>query len=788
MWKTFTSDLRRNITKLLCLTIGTGIGLLLIAAIYFENTYDTSYDDWDRIYLLTESIEQNGEYLEYNKTPGGTAPLMKKYVPQIEEATRMTGLLGECNIRFDDGTKIRVDGISLADNNFFDVLRTEIISGDPHEVLDVLNMCMVPRSLAEKAGRDVVGAQISCPDYIMDYKATIGGVYEDFPENSSIRNSVYLSLATIAEFTYDGRENLSGNDRYIGYAKLIPGANAEDTKPAIDKMLAENYDPELISVYHFGHGMRPLSEFHSSQDNVKSRIWLLSILAFAMLLISSVNYLLIVVGQISTRSKEMAIRKCFGTDNRKIFRLTLKESFIYLIAAMGLGILIVFCFSDTCRDIMGVGPEVLFSTGHVWIAEAAIFILLLILTGVVPAIIYCRTPVANAFRVNAKSRKAWKLIMLSIEFAATGFLLCLVVLIGRQYHLVTNLDMGFKYENVAIIYTTGMDGNKSREIAQQISKLGCVENVAFSFQNYTEWAYGNNVWLEGKKVNQVNVADMYYASPEIFETLGMEFVQGGPFGEPTDSTSNLVVVEERFVDMLQRYFDVTDSNVIGQAFYMTGHENVAQGEFVICGVIKNMRRGGFENDKIDRRPGVILSSNYSLPILYVKLTEMNPDNLSQIQNILRENITDKEVYATPYKQEVALLASDIKRTGKSVTVVGFAILFIALLGLIGYTSDEVNRRAKEIAIRKVTGTAEWKIVKLFCIDVLKIAVPSLLAGGIIAYIFGQEWLSRFTDQVDLSPMTFVACLLAIAILITLIVVLNSLSVARSNPVNHLRNE
>ena len=92
--KFFTSDLRRNLIKILCLTVGLAVGFLLIAKIYFEQTYDSFFPDIDRLYRLTESVVQNGEYREYKNTPGGSAPELQRHIPQIEKATRFATITG----------------------------------------------------------------------------------------------------------------------------------------------------------------------------------------------------------------------------------------------------------------------------------------------------------------------------------------------------------------------------------------------------------------------------------------------------------------------------------------------------------------------------------------------------------------------------------------------------------------------------------------------------------------------------------------------------------------------
>ena len=163
-------------------------------------------------------------------------------------------------------------------------------------------------------------------------------------------------------------------------------------------------------------------------------------------------------------------------------------------------------------------------------------------------------------------------------------------------------------------------------------------------------------------------------------------------------------------------------------------------------------------------------------------------NLSAAQKVLDSINDGDEIYITPYKMRIDAKRSVIKKFGMSVMVVGIAIILIALIGLIGYVGDEVNRRAKEIAIRKVNGTDAWKIVRLFCVDVLKVALPSLILGGAAAMIIGHRWLSQFTDRVSLSPLCMIGCLLLLLLLIIAVVIINTLRVARSNPIDHLRSE
>ncbi len=515
--------------------------------------------------------------------------------------------------------------------------------------------------------------------------------------------------------------------------------------------------------------------------------WMLGVLAFMILICSGLNYLLIVISQLAARGKEMAIRKCYGTDGRKIFSIVMKESLFFLLISIGLAILISFSFSELSKETLGYSPRELFSTGRVWIIEGIVCLVLLIITGILPSIIYSRTPVAYAFRPISNGSKAWKLILLAIQFFATGMIFCLLVLVGRQYSMVGNLDLGLDYKNIGIFYHYPLSDEKTASLIKELEKLPFVEGVSTADRDPSYPGSGNNMWTEGQDENQVNIAEMEYLNPNFFEVMGIKFLQGRTFSENADSSINEVVVDERMIEVLHKYFGETDTDIIGKHLYITGHEHLSI-PFTIVGVIGNVHRGGFENERVDIRAAAYFPSKSARGNVFVRFSELTTENLNEVQKVIDSFCDTGDIYITPYKIRIDSKRSDIKKFGTSVMLVGFITILIALVGLIGYVADEVNRRSKEIAIRKVNGTPSKKIVRLFCIDVLKVALPSLLLGGAAAMIVGQRWLSQFTDRVSLSPLSMIACLLLLLVLIMAVVIINTLRVARSNPIDHLRSE
>ena len=154
-------DLKLNVMKIKetmikALSLGTGvaIGLILIAKVCYEMSYDTCYDDYERIYQIRTLYKQQGEEHNYGQVSGAVAPGFKQYVPGVETATRTTFIWD--SDRFIDEDKNIINGsIIIADSCFFDVFDTEILIGNPKLTLGKMAAVMVSESFAKKMGESL---------------------------------------------------------------------------------------------------------------------------------------------------------------------------------------------------------------------------------------------------------------------------------------------------------------------------------------------------------------------------------------------------------------------------------------------------------------------------------------------------------------------------------------------------------------------------------------------------------------------------------------------------------
>jgi len=174
--------------------------------------------------------------------------------------------------------------------------------------------------------------------------------------------------------------------------------------------------------------------------------------------------------------------------------------------------------------------------------------------------------------------------------------------------------------------------------------------------------------------------------------------------------------------------------------------------------------------------------------LQVKFHELNNDSMARLQQKISETFPDRELNAISFRSEIMELYKDSRQFRDSVMIGGLVTLLVTLIGLIGYTNDEVSRRRKEIAVRRVNGATLWDILRLFIKDIGYICIYAVILGGGIAYFVLQKWQEQFTEKVPLSWYIFLGCGVCVLLIIYSVVCLDARKTANDNPVNCLKSE
>jgi putative ABC transport system permease protein len=776
---------RSNFVKILSLGAGLAAGLVLIAKVYFEQTYDDFFPDADRIFAVyTNFSTGEGEPAEFPQVSGAIAPGMKAEIAEVEAATRMTSLaFNGLSFFTDDRRKYLAEDPCLADTSLFDIFPRRILAGNPKDVLARPMYVMIAEKIARRLGGvDAAMGQTIVFAVFPGRTLTIGGVFEDLPLNSHMSYDMLISMTSIGSFTWDGSMNWVGNDRYRAYVKLHPGATPASLAPAIVAMQEKNQPMEELkeSGFNLGYFLMPLLDIHSGTDEARRMAGLLSILAFTLIFTAVMNYVLIVISSLVGRTREMAVNKCYGASKTDIYTKLFSETFADLAVSLLFAAVLIYAFRGIVEDLLGASVTTLFSLrGLIW--PAIVCLTVFIVAGLVPGSFFARVPVASAFRNYKENKRFWKLGLLFLQISAAGFLLSLLVVIVRQYNHMLDSNPGYAYERLAYSPLAGADADARQRAVEEISRLPEVEQVTTCSTTLLRILSGNNVSLPGDDRVLFNMGDMYSAGNGYLDIMEIPVIEGQSFTENV-AASHEVMVTRAFAEKIAPLAGWTDG-VVGKQIVITEH---GAEPYTICGVFENIRYGaiGQKND----RPAALFYNSVPGRTLLVKYHRQTPEANQRVAETLERILPDIDVAVYSYPTEMISLYTDSRKFRDAVMSGSIITLIITLIGLIGYTRDEINRRRKETAIRKINGATLADILRMFIADINRIALPALIIGGGLSIYVSFNWQTQFSEKIALSPLLFAVCALILLLIVTLTVFVNCYRAANENPALSIKSE
>lgn len=780
------------IIKVLSLGVGMAIAVILIAKVCFELSYDNVYKDIDRIYKIRTGAVMQGEDKDFGQVSGAIAPGFKAEVPGVLEATRFTSIFNSENfIIDDDGSKVAAEHL-LADSCFFRIFNRQFLAGEPEKALrswsgDVA----ISKTFAEKLGGvgAAVGKQIANEDN-PNLKLTVCGVYEDFPKNGSIHADVILSIEAMSKWSLS---NWVGNDRYVAFVKLAEGVDPASLKDAIHEMQKahqplEEMEKSGLTLWYF---LSPLATEHSSKPEVRNLVFILAIIAALLLLVSIMNYVLVAISDVIRRAREVGVRKCYGAQPWDINKILLKETAWNLGVSLAVAALLIFAFRGAVESLLGVPVKDLVTPLSVWII-VGIVILVFLVSAVIPARMFTKIPISSAFRGYKESKRRWKISLLAFQFAINAVLVSLVLIVSFQYRKVLNADPGYNYSNLVYETFPSYDQTKMNAIAGALRSLPEVEAAELTYTLPFEKASGNNVYLPGDDRELFNIADEYGASEGFFDMMGFRLVEGSvPKG------SNDVAVSKSFVTKMAAFADWSDG-AVGKIVNISEHDQVT-----ICGVYEDYVIGDVTD--MDDRPSVRFCWNRDfyteeykekggydwaglMHTIVIKLNEVTPAAMRKVESAIREVAPDSDAEVKAYSETLVNMYDSTKQMKRTYELGALFALLIAVIGLVSYVRDENYRRSAEIAVRKVNGAQSSEIVSMLVTDILKVAVFAVIIGDAGAWLVAHYWLQQFPVKIALNPLFFIAADIIVLAIIVSVIVIGSLRIAHTNPVESLKNE
>lgn len=779
--------------RIISLATGLAFGILLLSEVFYYHSFDSFYPDSDRIYVVYENYKSDkskDELESRNRVSGGIALGLKAEVSGVEAATRLNSI--GSSIFYTENKKSYEAKFSFADEYLFDVLPRLMIKGNPVEILKSPMTCMISSKIAENIGGNVIGKAIELKEYPGE-KLTIGGVFESLPENTNYKCDVFISMVSTSHFMWDGSNRWIGNDRYYSCVKLALGVKPESLAPAVRKMQEVHQDIEKIEKQNpglvFKYSFKPIQEVYT--ENLKDIILILSTIAFAVLFVSLLNYILLTLSVLVGRSKSSAIYKTFGAHARHLRQIIFSESaLLFLISLLAAFVLIILLLPAAEQQVGHKLVSVL--NPHVILPLMLILVFMMSVMSYFPARFFSRIPVANAFRHYQQKKNKWKLVLLSFQFVGASFILSMLVIVSLQYDNMKSSSHGYQAQGIFYGSTSGMDGSKIARVLHDLRSMPEIEKVGLGDNLPCSYQAGNNIQSKDRQKEFFNVADFYSIDENYLSILNIPVTKGQEFSEETTLGGDILISKEG-ANML-RMHNLWKDGVIGKQLTISEHGNTN-----VRGVFNDFTIGSkadpdtrpavfFYMAETDFIKAVIKSPSHSFNILVKTYSSTQAGVMNKIREVFNRALPykDAKIKSLEMQQEKGYTQ---QRGFRNAMMAGSAvILLITIIGLLGYTTNEAVRRRKELAIRRINGAKFSNLLKVFLWDIEIVAVPAVTLGALGAWFSASLWMQNFAYKLPLHWGIFFICSLIILLLVALVTVINFTRNARQNPVESLKYE
>jgi putative ABC transport system permease protein len=754
-----------NIIKVISLGLGLTMSILLFARVAYEQSFDKCFKDYDNLYQIWSVFSTNGEKHKPSQANCGpvAGAILENFPKEVEAATSMcrwlvSSPLYNGTVRFDD-QKIAADSL------FFRTMGIEVLSGDPERELIQPDVIFLSERFAKKIFGDEnpVGKVLS---YDHEIDLTVKGTYVTLPDNATMNPEAVISLPTAFSRNLEGNYSWSGGDSWIEYIRFREGADHSVVNKRIDAMVDKYRPAEEKKEYGYTAFVQPIRDTYRGYEDVRRMTNIMTILGLAILFIAALNYVLISISSLSYRAKAVGVHKCSGASGGTVFGMFLLETAFIILGALLLMVILLLNFRDMVEDTTVAKLSMLFAPERIWV-PLAVVVVLFVVGGVLPGRLFSHIPVSQVFRHYSEGKKGWKRPLLFIQFAGVAFICGLMCVVMAQYRYVLNKDMGYNPERLT---GAGLYLDKdAREAAYQFFKgLPYVEAVS-SAEGTPIYGYSGNFVYDDAGNSLFSTRYCYYMREDYPALMGMTFKAGR-----MARTEDEVVVNETFAELMH-----WGNEVVGRTIPMRG-ENLK-----VTGLLNDFQIQTFASEK---KPFMAVGNKAFYGTVHIRLKEPFAENLQKLNKAVKEAFPDKTVDFRSYEQVIADQYNSVRVFRNATLMAAVTMFFVMLMGLIGYTTDEVRRRSKEIAIRKVNGAEASMILELLSRDVLVVAAPAVIIGTLAAWYVNGIWIDQFAEKVPMNGVVYVLIVIANLIVIVGCILWKSWRIANENPVNSIKSE
>lgn len=800
MFKNYCKITVRNIKKhkvfsfinITGLAVGMACCLLIALFIRDEGSYDNYHKDLDRLYRVTMHFKGNWEVdFAYVGPPVGA--LLKRDFPQVEEAARLRKLFRPL-VRY--GTKMFYEGRGFwAENDIFKILSFEFLDGDAGGVLVRPNTLALSESTARKyfGSEDPLGKVMQIDD--AEYEVT--AVYADYPENTHLKCDLLASFKTIEN---EDMVDSWGWTNFFTYLKLHPNVDVAAFRQQIlrlEDLYREKEGENDSDNSYFLQEVKGIHLFSHLAGEAEppgnpTTLYVTASIGFLILLIACINFMNLTTARFSTRANEVGMRKVVGARRQQLIVQFLGESMLMSLLSFVAALALFWAFLPLLNEIAGKGFIFgdLLQPGIIGIA-AGIVVFTGLAAGSYPAFylsVFRPGGILKGAAGIVKKGAGLRRVLVVGQFTVSAFLLIGTLVVFQQMDYMQNSALGFDKEQKLVLPVKNdyLGGLNMEPFKVEFLKFPAVRDASVSSHVPGRGAAGWATTLVGREEETGQPMNYWFVDFDFVAQYELKLLAGRGFekGITSDRESAYLINEK----VVQAFGLKAPEDAIGQRIEMG---NGRKGS--IIGVVQDFHYAELQYviSPLLIAYGPDKGTNQFNPTGMMTLTvgtEQVADTISRIKQTWLEFHPDipysyffvDDIFAMKYQAEA--------RMRKIFSIFACLGLFIACLGLFGMASFVVERRTKEIGIRKVLGASIPNITLLLTTEFAKWVVLANVVAWPLAYYFMHRWLQDFYYRIEIGPAPMLLSAAVIVVIALVTVSFQSVRAAAADPAASLRYE
>lgn len=784
--------------------VGMGLAIGALIMIFQFVSFELSYDQYhkNKLARVISTRFQDGEKLQSSTvTYSAVGPALVNHYQEIMDQSRVFPF-GNAVVHFGE-SNVNVSKCVAVEASFFTLFEMKVLAGSISELFDKPNQIILTKTTSDR----LFGPQKSYEGLInqtiqLDNDAdlyTVVGVVEDMPINSHLSYNLFMSYETIistwgiSQARYDWK--MVDFRHYVLLKEEVDlDLLNEDLRTFSGNYLTENesdYEYFMLEgiedVYLSDHKLA----YDIAKHGDKQTMIILISLGFVLFIVSWINYLNLNASWALEKRRFVGIKKVLGAEKTQLRQsLILEISVVYVMSAF-VGMIFSFFLTDILQklDFEIMNLQDLFSGGYIHTPLMLMFIGLLVAGGAFSTVSYYRLASnikpLQALRARSGQVKGSSMVskaLLGLQFTLSMLAFSSGLVIYDQLSYIQSQPKGLDMENLWVLQQpklTRTDSTFSSKL--QTFKSNLLSDPMISRVTTNQRSPGQQLQVDyNAKVDMEEAALSYImVDQDYLSTYDLQIISGRGFSssDVKNQLSNVrnIVINEAGLKVLK----ATPAEAIGKQIELHGAKRT------VIGVVNNFRQ---ESLMHDFQPTAILPMIHSNHQIVIRASGSPDQWINKIEDEYSRSFPGNSIEYRHLQSEYEEQYASIYSASRSVGFFTLFIVMVSMFGMIALASLNLLSRVKEIGVKKVLGASESELYQ----QILKSYLMQFLVANLIAipfaYSFTREWLKQFVEGIKLGMYHLVLPMICMIVIISIVLLMTSRKIIRTNPVAVLRSE